>query len=207
MRFATIETSDWPPMKAEIERHAGVMSQTSMARGTGRVEISIRSVPSQSLFFFAQDGRLQGRSFAESDNFWGLRFTPNPVERGKVALDICPVVRASRRETRVTRRNNEYEVDFARDEAMYEMGMQMPLPIGMALVMAPTPAVRTDSTLLGRAFLTEDDPAGLREYVLVLYPRLYRLNTKLTQQQFESALQREQEQLAQPGQAPKDRGR
>ena len=75
VRFATIEASAWPPLKAEIERHAGVMSQISMVRGTGRAEIAIRSTASQTLFFFGEDGRLQGRSFENSENFWGLRFS------------------------------------------------------------------------------------------------------------------------------------
>lgn len=205
MRFATIEASAWPPLKAEIERHAGVTSQTSMARTTGRAEIEIRTVPSQTLFFFGQDGLLQGRSFEGSEDFWGLRFVPDPAERGKVALDLCPVVRTTRRETRVTQRNNEYEVDFARPEALYDLGMQLRLPVGMALVIAPTPAARSSSNLLGRAFLTVDDSAGLMEYVLVLYPRLYRLNAKLTQKQFEDAVQRENVQLAQPVPSPQRR--
>lgn len=198
MRFATIEASAWPGLKSEIERHAGVMSQTSMARTTGRAEIEIRSVPSQTLFFFGQDGRLQGRSFEGSDNFWGLRFVPDPAERGKIALDVCPVVRTTRRETRVTQRNNEYEIDFAQPESIYELGMQLRLPVGLALVMAPTAAVRSDRSVLGRAFLTAEDPAGLMEYVLVLYPRLYRLNARLTQKQFDDAVQRENVQLSQP---------
>jgi hypothetical protein len=198
MRFATIEASAWPSLKSEIERHAGVSSRTSTAHGTGRAEIEVRSVPSQTLFFFGADGRLQGRSFADSDNFWGLRFVPDPAQRGKISLEICPVVRSSRRETRVTRRNNDYEIDYAQAEAVYELGMQLSLPVGMALVMAPTSAVRAETNVLGRAFLTAEDPAGLMEYILVLYPRLYRLNAKLTQKQFEDAVQREKLQLAQP---------
>ena len=75
--------------------------------------------------------------------------------------------------------------------------MQLHLPLGMALLVAPTPSVRSDSSVLGRAFLTADDSAGLIEYVLVL-SRLYRLNAKAAPQQFESALQREQQQLTQP---------
>lgn len=205
MHFATIEASAWSPLKSEIERHAGVTSRTSMARGTGRAEIDIRSVLSQTLFFFSVDGQLQGRSYGDSDNFWGLRFAPDPAERGKIALDICPVVRTSRRETRVTKRNNEFDVDFTQPEAMYDMGMQLRLPVGLALVMAPTSAVRSDSSLLGRAFLTAEDSAGLMEYVLVLYPRLYRLNAKLTQQQFEEALGREKLHFAEPSPPAPDR--
>ena len=89
-------------------------------------------------------------------------------------------------------------MDYTQPEAVYELGMQLRLQIGMVLMMAPTPAVRSDQSLLGRAFLTAEDPGGLMEYVLMLYPRLYRLNTALTQQQFEEASQREKVQLEEP---------
>jgi hypothetical protein len=62
--------------------------------------------------------------------------------------------------------------------------MQLSMPVGLALVMAPTSAGRSDTSLLGRAFLTVEDPAGLMAYVLVLCPRLYRFIAELTQQQF-----------------------
>ena len=38
--------------------------------------------------------------------------------------------------------------------------------------------------------------AGLMEYVFVVYPRLYRLNVKATEHQFEQAIQRVQPQLS-----------
>jgi hypothetical protein len=83
----------------------------------------------------------------------------------------------------VTRLNNDYEIDFEQPEAIYELGVQLSMLVGLALVMAPTSAALSDTTLLVRAFLTAEDPAGLMEYVLVLYPRLYRFIAELTQQQ------------------------
>jgi len=90
---------------------------------------------------------------------------------------------------RVTRRSNEYEVEYAQPEVLYELGMKLQVPVGMAVVLAPNRDISADASSVGRAFLTENDPAGLMERVFVLYPRLYRFNVKATQRQFEQALQ------------------
>lgn len=200
VRMGMIEASAWPSLKTEIDRHVGVVSQTSTIRGDGRAELKVGSAPTQSLFFFDRTGRLQGRTFEDSQNFWGLRFAPDPADRGKVVLDLCPVVRSTRRQMRVTRRSNEYEVEYAHPEVLYEMGMKLQVPVGMAVVLAPNRGISADASSVGRAFLTENDPAGLMECVFVLYPRLYRLNAKATEHQFEQALQLQQGQQQDVGQ-------
>jgi hypothetical protein len=105
-----------------------------------------------------------------------------------VNVELCPVVRTSRRYLQFSKANTEREVTFVRPEAIYDVGLRVEVPVGMVLVVAPTEAALRTSTSVGGAFLIRETESGLREQILVFYPRLYRFNEEATAHRAEMLL-------------------
>ena len=84
-------------------------------------------------------------------------------------VTICPTVRSLHRRFEVVK-NKEREIRYVQPERLYDLNLQVDVPIGHVLVVAPSPEVRW-KTSLGATFLVHNDAAEQLEQVLLLVPR------------------------------------
>jgi hypothetical protein len=189
LRIGLMEIGAWQRFKEISDHYPGVTSRATNIRGDVRAEFEPLTADAQTLFYFDRNGRLQGRTFDNSENFWALNFAPQPSGKvPSVRVEICPVVRAARGHLQFTRVNNEREVSEVRPESLYDVGLRIDVPVGMVLVVAATPDSANASGSIGQAFLTIAEPSGLRDEILILYPRMFRFDEKATNAKIEQFL-------------------
>ena len=178
MRTGVMSARDWPEARKALELAPGVMSQVATLAGTTRATVNSQRFAQETIFYFDQGSHLQGRSYENADNFWGVFFASDPARAGNVRLELAPVVRSTRRTMRLNRVGDEYQLEYEQPETVLDVAIKASLPLGSVLVVAPSDAAMQSSTSVGRAFLTKEELGGLSEQVLFFYPRVYRLSAK-----------------------------
>lgn len=169
VRAGTIARTDLYRMERAIAHTARRQSAIIGPRG-GDVELDIaRNVGPQTIWWFDSRGRLEGRTFDESDYLLSMSFRPTPRQQQKITVELSPLVRSQRSEFRVTALGNDSEVKRVRPERIYDVGLEIDLPLDRALIVAPMPRLWEKS--VGRVFFTKD-AAAPRERVWLIVPTL-----------------------------------
>lgn len=178
MRTGVMAARDWPEARKALELAPGVMSQVATLAGTARATVNSQRFAQETIFYFDQGSHLQGRSYEDADNFWGVFFASDPARAGNVRMELAPVIRSTRRTMRLNRIGDEYQLEYEQPESVLDVAIKASLPLGSVLVVAPSDGAIESSTSVGRAFLTKEELGGLSEQVLFFYPRVYRLSAE-----------------------------
>lgn len=178
IRVGVMSAGDWSEGRKALEMAPGVMSQMATLAGKSRATVNSRRITQQTIFYFDQWSQLQGRSYENADNFWGVFFAIDPATPGSSRVELAPVVRSARRIMRLNRVGDEHQIEYEQPETVLDAAIKATLPLGNVLVVAPSREALQSSNSLGRAFLTKEELGGLSEQMLLFYPRVYRLNAK-----------------------------
>jgi hypothetical protein len=171
VRAGLAAVDDWGKFKSILDKAGAGQPGNSLPQefiGTSvNNEEFARSaeMPSQELFYYDSHG-LSGTVYDQCMNYFALSFGPSPAKDGSVRLELCPAVRADRRQLVYTVLNDRDEIDYKTDEHIYDLNLRIDLPPGKCLIVAPSEQSRR-SLSIGHQFLTLDTPAGRREIILV----------------------------------------
>lgn len=176
IRIGIISAAQWPKAKQAMELAPSVNSQTATLIGPEHASLSPRDLQHETIFYFDNDHRLQGRTFDEAHIYWSIFFAPVSTDRTNIQLRLTPVVRAKRLQLKATRVGESYEIEHVIPETLLDTSFTSNLPLGSALVLTPMPQASQSS--LGHLFLTQENNGVLTEQVLFLFPRAYRYNAK-----------------------------
>jgi hypothetical protein len=168
IRVAQGDVKDWGVSKKIIDRAGADTIQNHyiapMARGQ---EIPITGdLMEQTLFWFDGHG-LNGQTYEHCQNLLVLAFGPSPGGEGAVRLELCPLVRATRRHYEYTILNGRTVASFVNEEHLYDIGLRAELANGKFLVVAPSPGSER-TTSIGHQFFTQDGRSHRLEMVMVL---------------------------------------
>ncbi len=175
IRAGVMRARDWSAAKEILEQAPDVVSQTAALAGKSRVSLNTQKKPQLTIFYFDREQNLQGRTYDASESFWGIHFAPDPARPGNTSLELTPVIRSVRRQMRLNRYGEDYHIEYEQPESVFDLSFRVSLPVGSVLVIAPTRTAAESPSSIGRAFLTREQPGGLTEEIIFLYPRLYRL--------------------------------
>lgn len=178
VRVGVMSAKSWDDAKKVLELAPDVVSQTATLAGKSRVTLDARKTKQQTIFYFDRDLALQGRSYEEVQDLWGIHFAPDPTRPGNVSLELAPVIQSLRRHMRLNRAGEDFAVEYEQPETVLDMAITTSLPVGSVLVLAPSQPAISSATSIGRAFLMTEEEAGLSEQLFFLYPRVYRLQQK-----------------------------
>lgn len=176
IRAAIIHAEDWPKAHDALQTAPGVMSQTISLAGQQRGMLDTRDLAGMTIFYYDHSGQLIGRTFDDSQTYWSLFYAALPENRSVVELRATPVVRSRRTQLKINRVGEDYEIEHVIPETLLDLGFKTQIPLGTALVLAPT--AKTTASSLGRVFLTTDNNGILSDRLIVIYPRIYRYNAK-----------------------------
>ena len=173
-RLGIAPNSEWNYFRDILDQYPASRTPRAIAMAPGgaggSMEIPVKeAVPYQVISYFSDEHSLFLRSFERADNL--LNVTVQHVARkpGEARVTVCPTVRSLKRRIEVTGNNKEREIRFVHPERLYDLNLQVDIPMGYFLVIAPSPEVKW-KTSLGAAFLVRDDVAEQLERVLLLVP-------------------------------------
>lgn len=179
VRVGVAPVSDWPSLREQIA-HLPITTQVTQVTGREVANIELpmkRDVVSQSIFVFQPNGTLVGRTFDRSDNILALSFQQTPRKAGQLRLAMSPLVRSTRRQLTYTPLGAEGEFTYVQAERALDVNLRVEIPLDHLLIVAPSEEARTTSSL-GYAFLSADTPAEKLERMLVMVPRMFRIETE-----------------------------
>lgn len=179
VRIGVAPVTEWPAMRDLID---DVPSTTRQSSATGRelmnLEVSLkRDIVAQNIFVFTAQGTLVGRSFDRCENLLAISFQQTPRKPGQVRVAMSPIVRSMRKLLTYSALGNEQEWAFTYPERAIELNLRADVPLDHVLVIAPSEEARTPGSL-GQAFLVQDGPAEKQEHVLVMVPRMFRVENE-----------------------------
>lgn len=202
IRVAIMPVSQWNRAKATIDAAPAVSSQPATLAGPTKGTLQPRDLEHATIFYYDRDFALCGRTFDESQMLWGLFWAPEPSNLTTVRLDVSPVIRSKRRQIKMTRMGETYELEYIQPETIYDLGITAELPLGSVLVLAPSPSAFRSATSMGRALLTQEEGGILSEQIIFVYPRGYRYSEKATDEAKRKAEQEATQQQANPAGKP-----
>ncbi len=174
-RLGVAPNNEWGYFRDIIDSYPASSKPSAIAAGpagaNGVMELPMkRNIPYQNIFYFSDQNRLYGRTFERCDNLLNIAFQQAPRKIGEARITVCPTVRSLRRRFEVTVKNDEKVIEYAYPERLYDLNLQVDIPMNHFLVIAPSPEVKW-KTSLGAAFLIDDAAAERTEQVLLLVPR------------------------------------
>lgn len=173
-RVGIAPSNEWGYFRDIIDAYPASSKPHGITTGTtgggGHMELPMKEgVPYQVLWYFNDYNQLHGFSFERCDNLLNISLHQVPRRPGEARVTVCPTVRSLRKRYEVTRRNEEREIRYIHPERLYNLNLQVDIPINHFLVIAPSPEVKFKS--LGATFLVRDGHAEQAEYVLLMVPR------------------------------------
>lgn len=143
----------------------------------GHFELTMRDrVPYQNLFWLDDRNGLIARTFEKCDNLLAVSFEASTHRPGEAIVKVCPLVRGLRREFHVSVMNNEeIEIDQKHPEQLYDLRLESVIPLGDFLIIGPSKEAKLP-TSIGNTFLVSEGRTEPIEHVLVIVPRVYRLD-------------------------------
>jgi hypothetical protein len=175
LRVGQAHEEEWPALKRMIEDNPGSISHLeTVGAEMKNIELPMRQgVEGQAVCYIDTDGKLRGDRYDRCDNLLNISFCRTPRKLGDIRLAIAPVIRLTRKRLEFTPLNNEQEIEFKADEAIYQ-NLTVDLPQNQFLVIAPSEDATRNLTLLGNRFFMKDGPAEPTEQVLVIAARPFR---------------------------------
>ena len=174
-RLGIAPTSEWAYFRDIIDAYPASSKPTGLSAGPGgggSMEMSMKKgVPYQVISYFNDANHLHLRSFEECENLVTIALQQVPRKAGEARITVCPTVRGLRKRFEVSvNRESEREIKYIHPERLYDLNMQVDVPMGHFLVIAPSPEVRW-KTSLGATFLVQDGAAEQLENVMLIVPR------------------------------------
>ena len=178
-RLGVAPNREWGYFKDIIDSYPASAAPHTLVTGTaganGTMELSMKEkIPYQNIFYFNDRNALFGRTFERCENILNIAMQQAPRKIGEARVTVCPTVRALRRRFEVTTKNDEKVIEYLYPERLYDLNLQVDIPMNHFLVIAPSPEAKW-RTSLGASFLIDDQAAERIEYVLVLVPRAAQL--------------------------------
>jgi hypothetical protein len=137
-----------------------------------------RQVESQMIFYYDGANTLHGRSYDRCENFITMTFQPAPRKPRTVRLALCPVVRTLRKKIEffpsLEKDKQEMELAFVTPERLYDLNLRADIPISSFFIVAPSGEAGWP-TSMGNTFFVEEAPAEKMETVLLLVPKLVKM--------------------------------
>ena len=143
----------------------------------GQFELPIRTgVPYQNIFWLDDRNGLIGRTYEKCDDLLAISFEASTHRPGEAIVKICPLVRGLRREFHVSVMNNEeIEIEQKHPEHLYDLRLESVIPLNDFLIVGPSAQAKFP-TGIGNTFLVTDGKTEPTEHVLVIVPRVYRID-------------------------------
>lgn len=176
IRARTIKADQWGDAREQLGRGEGITSQPVQLSGGSNGTLTAAKFPHRTIFHFDAAGQMQGRTYDECEMIWGVHYAPETSGKPSVRMDVVPVVRSLRRQMRLSRTGQELGIDYIQPEVAYDLGIHTVLSIGSAIAIGPTAEGVNSETSIARAYLAEDTPGVLTERLIMMYPRLFRLD-------------------------------
>jgi hypothetical protein len=181
IRVGVAPVTDWPALRDQI---AGLPASSQMMSVTGReatnVELPMKKdVVEENIFVYMPDGTLVGNTFEKCENIMALSFQQTPRKAGHLRLALSPLVRGTAKHLVYTVLGNEGEFTYSHTQRALDVNLRVEIPLDYLLIVAPSEEAKTASSL-GHAFLMSDAPAEKQEHVLVMVPRMFRIENEPT---------------------------
>jgi hypothetical protein len=178
IRIGEAPYTEWDHFRRMIESTPGVASQMSVAGAMAKnLEMPMRErIALQHIFYFDGKNELKGRTHTNSSNIITVSFQPAPRKPGQVRLALCPMVRSLRKRLEFTALNEEQEIRYIAPERLYDLNIEVDIPLQHFLVIAPSAEATWESSV-GQRFFVKDDPAEQMEQVLLVIAQPYRLDS------------------------------
>ena len=128
----------------------------------------------QTIFHYAPDGRLVGKSLARSRNVFRVDHTIDPADADAVLLRVTPEIRQKDLGLRLRRTvAGMMALPAYEGEILNDLAFSLRVPQGCFLIIAA--GERSDqASLVGRAFMTADTADGRHEFVYIVRPMVVR---------------------------------
>lgn len=177
MRVGLAPTAEWEFFREIISRYPSVTQQGDYAANDGKaIEMSVRKdIESQTIFYVDAANRLQGRSYDRCEDLFSLTFHPSMRNPGAIRIAMAPLVRSQRIRIEYDSQNVGNEVQYVSPERLYDLNLKTEIPAEHFLIVALSREGRWP-TSIGSTFLTSAGPAEQLERVLLLVPRVVKLN-------------------------------
>lgn len=142
----------------------------------GYFELPIRTgVSYQPLFWLDDQGNLVARTFERCDDLLAISFEASTHRPGEAIVKICPLVRGLRREFHVSVMNNEEIIEQKHPQQLYDLRLESVIPLNDFLIVGPSKQARLP-TSIGNTFLITEGKTEPTEHVLVIVPRVFRID-------------------------------
>jgi hypothetical protein len=177
VRVGIGDDKDWPFFKALIDNnHVSAMRGSSSPSAQGSLELKLKDhMPTEDVFWTDDHDIQTGRTFEDCENYLSITFQPHQRKLDHAILNVCPLVRGTRKFLRFTVLNHEEpELESVCPEQIFEMAVEADVPPDHFLILAPT-ADSHPMMSIGRTFFVKAGAAQEMETVLILSPRTLHL--------------------------------
>ncbi len=176
IRVGEAPTSEWDYFKKIMADNPAVTQVSSLVTVDGRtVDLPLRKeIPSQDIFYFDSANELHGRSFGPCDNLMTAVLQPAPRKKNTVRLTLCPVVRSMEKRLRYNPDGKDGDFVYLAPEHLYDLNLRADVPVDSFFIVAPS-GEATWPTSVGNRFLVNDGAAERTETILLLIPRIIKM--------------------------------
>ncbi|MEO6437236.1 MAG: hypothetical protein ABIP55_15955 [Tepidisphaeraceae bacterium] len=176
VRIGQGHAREWDHFRRVMDEYPAVTKSTSLVSVESKpVELPLRKdVTAQDICYFDAGNVLHGQSFDACENYLTITLQPAPRKPGTMRLALCPTVRSVRKRLQFSPLNHEQEVLFTAPEKLYNLNLSCDVPLDHFLVIAPS-SEATWRTSVGNTFFITEGPAEKLENVLLVVPRLMRI--------------------------------
>ena len=128
--------------------------------------------PEQTVMYFNPAGDLVGKTRPRAENVLKIGFRRTPRDESSLSISVTPAIRSLRQKLVYGTQDLAGEVEWATEEALYDLNLKADVAVGQFLVIAP--GAESDlPSILGRQFFREESGPELAERVLVLVPQAF----------------------------------
>lgn len=145
----------------------------TVGREAQYLEVMRTRVPDrQDLFYFDRENVLIGRTFDACENVLRMSYVSAIRRPGAVSVSLTPTIESTRQRMAysLTPGKSEREFKLFRPQTLYDLSLQVDLPLDHFLLIAPSPESKLERSI-GRIFFTEDTPADRSERAIVVVIR------------------------------------
>jgi len=179
VRVGLARDIDWGYFKGLLGQYPSARQQQVRTEPgkLGYFELPIRTgVPYQNLFWLDDRDGLVARTFERCDDLLAVSFEASTHRPGEAFVKLCPLVRGLRRQFHVSVMNNEeIEIDQKHPEQLYDLRLESVIPLNDFLIVGPSRQAKLP-TSIGNTFLVTDGKTEPTEHVLVIVPRVFRID-------------------------------
>lgn len=177
VRVGSMPLRDLPVVQALVDDRKANLTRTAGIAGKF-IELSMQNdIPQQTLFYFNRSNQLIGRWYDRSENLFYFSFEPTPRKQDHLRMVLTPAVRGLNKRLvySLVPGKTEKEVSYKTEEVQYDASLNLDLPLGSVLIVAPSVEAR-DAMTIGGSFLIRKTPTEELERLIVIIPQAYTRN-------------------------------